>query len=503
MRVKSVLDLTGNELQNAKIQSLGTSPSGLAAGDAGRVWFDSTTGRVRHWDGTAAQNLTTLIESIVGGGAVGVSMSGKQATVSVADATGAVSGLLSAALYNLLGSATNSNTASSLVQRDGSGNFSAGTITAALNGLASNSTALGGQTLAQVRDFSQTTGTRTALSAISDFNTAVRANSLDQLAAPAANVAMNSKQLTGLADPTTPQAAATKNYVDNVATGLDAKGSVRLGTVAALPANTYANGASGVGATLTASANGALSVDGTAVAVNDRILVKNEATAANDGIYVVTQTGGGAAPYILTRAGDADSAAEVTGGMFTFVEGGSTLAASGWVLSAVGAITIGTTAQNFAQFSGSGSYQAGNGMNLAGSIFSVVGTANRISVSGSGVDIASNYVGQASITTLGTIATGVWNGTAVALGYGGTGATTAAGARTNLAAAGKNSVNIPAGTTYSFAHNLNTTDVIPAVIDLSTGDVVLADCRVVDANTVSVTFASAVTANAYRLVVIG
>jgi hypothetical protein len=89
-----------------------------------------------------------------------------------------------------------------------------------------------------------------------------------------------------------------------------------------------------------------------------------------------------------------------------------------------GPITINTTALTWSQVGSSTSYAAGNGINLSGSTLSVVGTANRITVGAGGVDIASNYVGQTSITTLGTIsnAQAVWNGTAIAIGYGGTGA---------------------------------------------------------------------------------
>lgn len=503
MRVQNALDLTGNELRNVKLQNLAADPTGLVAGDAGRSWYNTAQNRAKVWNGTGVDNLTTILEAVASGtSALQVSNANKTATLTIADASGAASGLMSPTSYNTLTSATNANTGSSLVQRDASGNFSAGTITAALAGTASNASALGGATLAQVRDFSQTTGQRGLASAISDYATVIPTFRLDQFAAPTNPVSINSQRLTNVADPTSAQDAATKNYVDNVATGLDAKASVVYGTTAALPSCTYANGASGVGATLTATANAALSVDGQAVTVGQRILVKNQATASQNGIYVVTQTGSGAQPFILTRATDADTAAEVTGGMFTFIEGGTTLAASGWVLSLTGAVTIGTTALNFAQFSGSGSYQAGNGLNLAGSVFSVVGTTNRISVGAGGVDISASYVGQASITTLGTITTGVWNGTAVAVANGGTGATTAAAARTNLAATGKAAVNVPAGTTYSYAHNLGSTDVGAFVIDLATGDIVLADLKVVDANTVSVTFGSAVAANAYRLVVI-
>lgn len=476
MRIRNNVDFAGHEAQNKKEHILGADPS-LVAGDAGRTWFNSATGRFRGWNGTTVFTLNQSLATPNAGG-----------TMSAADKT-------------KLDGATSANTPSALVQRDISGNFVAGTISAALTGTASNASALDGQTLAQVRDFAQTTGQRTAL-AISDFNTAVRLNRLDQMTAPTTLVSMNNQRLVSLADPVNPQDATTKNYVDSIATGLDPKGSVRFGTIAALSSSTYANGVAGVGATLTATANGALIVDGIAVAVNSRILVKNQASQPQNGLYVVTATGAVGAPWVLTRATDADSAAEVSGGMFTFVEDG-TLAATGWVLNATGTITIGTTNLSFVQFSGSSSYSAGDGLSLIGNTFAVIGTANRIASSGAGVDIASTYVGQTSIITLGTIGTGIWQGTAVALGYGGTGAITAAGARTNLEAIGRNAIDIPAGTAYSFVHGLNTLDVIAAVVEVATGDVIFADVKVVDANTVSVTFGNSVAANAYRVVVVG
>jgi hypothetical protein len=98
-----------------------------------------------------------------------------------------------------------------------------------------------------------------------------------------------------------------KQYADAIASGIHFHEAVELATTAALPANTYNNGTGGVGATLTANANGALSVDSTLTVAGNRILVKNEAAGANNGVYVVTQVGSGGAPYILTRATDFDS----------------------------------------------------------------------------------------------------------------------------------------------------------------------------------------------------
>ena len=207
-----------------------------------------------------------------------------------------------------------------------------------------------------------------------------------------------------------------KTYVDSVANGLDVKASVRVATTANLDA-TYNNGAG----TLTANANGAITVDGVTLVVGNRVLVKDQSTNTQNGFYKVTTVGSGSAAFVLTRTPDADAAEELTAGAFTFTEEGTTNADNGYVLSTNGAITLGTTSIVFEQFSGAGQISAGNGLTKTGNTIDVVGTANKITVSANAITIASGYVGQASITTLGTITTGVWNGTDIGVAHGGTG----------------------------------------------------------------------------------
>lgn len=435
--------------------------------------------------------------------------------------------------------ATNNNTASTLVKRDASGNFSAGTITAALSGNASTATkwatardltltgdgtatiasvdgsanATGAFTLANVNAAVGTYGgstaipvitvnakglitgvttasisssftlgsttialgaTQTSLAGLTEVtvdNLNLNGNTIsstdangDVIISPngTGSVDVANSRIIGVSTPINDNDAANKLYVDTVAAeGLHVKEGVdaaTTNTLAILSAGTvtYNNGTSGVGATLTTTGsyvtgNPIDGVDLVAIGYGiARILVKNQANAAHNGIYILTSS------TVLTRDSAFDSDADIEGGDFVFVVEGTSNAGTGWVQTATVNI-VGTDNIVWQQFSGAGTYTADGGLTLVGNTFAVgqglgitvnandvalastvagngltytsgvvnaVGTADRITVNTDSIDIASTYVGQTSITTLGTINTGTWNATAIGTTKGGTGLTT-------------------------------------------------------------------------------
>jgi hypothetical protein len=261
--------------------------------------------------------------------------------------------------------------------------------------------------------------------------------------------------------PTNGTDIVNKNYADSIATGINFHQACRLASAAALPSCTYNNGSSGVGATLTATANAALSVDGTLVALNNRILIKNQVNQAHNGVYVVTQTGSGATPFILTRATDFDTPGtgvnQIDAGDFFLITAGTANANTSWVQQTPLPITVGTTAIVFSQFGAAGvTYTAGTGLTLAGTVFSITNTTVAASAYGSASAVPTftvNAQGQLTaaantsiaidatqitsgtintarvsgsytgITGVGTLTAGTWNATAIGAANGGTGLT--------------------------------------------------------------------------------
>jgi hypothetical protein len=210
-----------------------------------------------------------------------------------------------------------------------------------------------------------------------------------------------------------------KEYADSISSGLNYHQPVNYASTAALPAYTYNNGTSGVGATITANANGALSLGGGSPTATQRVLVKDEvsANAPYNGIYVVTQAGSAGTPFILTRATDYDTSGvgtnEIDQGDYVLVISG-TLASTAWVQQTPLPITVGTTALTFLQFNAPITYSAGTGLNLSpATTFNISNTGVTATTYGSTSAvpvIAVNAQGQITSATSTNIAI---NGSAV------------------------------------------------------------------------------------------
>lgn len=192
------------------------------------------------------------------------------------------------------------------------------------------------------------------------------------------SVDVSSAKIVNLATPVSGTDAATKQYVDTlVGTGIHVHSPVRLITPATSGRDdTYNNGSSGVGATLTAVGNGALSVDGVAADNGDRVIIQDQDTQYKNGVYVVTDKGSAGTPWVLTRSSDADTYAEQTStaldeGSYFYVTSGQTLAGTSFVCTTPGVITFGSTAITFGEFSQTTVYTAGNGLTLTNLVFSL------------------------------------------------------------------------------------------------------------------------------------
>jgi len=368
----------------------------------------------------------------------------------------------------------------------------------------------GGAGIAEALTVSESNGTITLTLAVADTDSAgLLPAAMWQMLTDATSDATASKLVkrdgsgnAKVATPTDAAHIATKGYVDSARQGLDVKQSVRLASTANVAISTGLEAGD--------------TIDGVVLVAGDRVLLKNQTTASENGIYVAVASGA------ASRSSDANGTAdtgELKSGTFVFVEEGTVNFDSGFVVSTDGTITVGSTNITWTQFSGAGSFEAGDGLSKSGTQVNVNVTANRTAIVADAIDIASTYVGQSSITTLGTITAGVWNGTDVAVADGGTGASDATTARTNLGikttagaastttatlarvAAQGNTAHVGGTSTTAVVHNFNTTDVIVQVYEVATGETVIGDVNRTNADTVTVVLLGSHSANAFRIVV--
>lgn len=395
------IDLAKNELQNARIQNLASAPSSPVAG---QVYYNTTDNKLYWYNGSAwvdamGDEITYATTAELADVDAAAESAGSSTTVPRGDHKHAAA--VGTPGSSAPGDTASAGTASTLARSDhrhGREN----------HGSAEHS-----------------------------------AIPLSALAAPTAAVSFGSQRITNLADPSAAQDAATKAYVDAVKTGLDVKDSVRAATTANI------------------TLSGTQTIDGVALSAGDRVLVKDQTTASQNGIYVV-------ASDAWSRAADADSSAEVTAGMYVFVEEGTTNGDTGWVLTTNNPITLGTTALSFAKFTSAGDIVAGAGLTKTGATLDV-GAGTGITVNADDIQVRRD----------GT------NGQHVPLKY-------------------AQDVGDGTATSITVTHNLGTKDVIVQVFANST-PFAQVECDVEHTSTTQVTlkFASAPASNAYRVVIYG
>jgi hypothetical protein len=438
------INLNTNELQFPVIHKLATAPTSPAP-VLGQMYFNTTDKFLYLYDGTAWDKITLSGEIVDADIKTGAAID--KAKISGTAITAADTGTVTS---TMIADAT-------IVNADISGSAAI-----ALSKLATN-------------PLSRTNHTDTQLaSTISNFDTAVRTSRLDQMTAPSASVAFNNQKITGLADPTLAQDAATKAYVDAARQGLDVKDSVK------------------VASTANVALTGTQTIDTVSVAVGDRVLLKNQTAGAENGIWVV-------ASGAWARADDANTAAKLNSGAFVFVEQGSQ-SDSGWVMTTDGTITLGTTVLAWAQFSGAGQIVAGAGLTKTGNTIDVATASTaRIVVNADNIDLA----------TVSVSSTGAPKGTSSVIGISADsyGRITTIGTATDKFA-GPNPLLTLSGQvgTWTVNHNLGTSDVIAQVRQISNNEVVEADIEFTSTSVITVRLtapspATNIAADSYRIVV--
>lgn len=490
------IDLTKQELQNARVQNLSTAPSSPVTG---QLYYDTDDNILYYWNGSGWISAAgggipaTTVDAkgdLIAGTAdntVARLAVGADDTILMAD-SGQATGLkwVASATPSTVGTANSAGTADTFSRGDHvhaheAAHINHDTTWAAKGDLISGSandtaviTTVGADDTVLMADAaagggikwvaSQTPGTATfgQAAAQGTADTYARGDhahgmpahddaahntvELNDLAAADGNYSMGGNLITNHGTPSAGTDVANKAYVDATAAGIDWKASVRAATTAA--------------GTLASSFENTDVIDGVTLATGDRILIKNQAAPAENGIYTVNASG---AP---TRATDADVSAEVSAGMAVFVEQGTANADTGWVLTTDGAITLGTTGLTFTQFTGLGMVTAGAGLTQTGSTIDAV--------AGTGITVNANDI---QVTR------------------------TDANGRVPIKFAANIGDN--SATSFNVDHNLNSLDVLVSVYRVSDGAQVECDTTVSTVNRVILAFAVAPTSNQYRVVVYG
>jgi hypothetical protein len=414
------IDLAKNELQNAVVQNLAADPSNPILG---QVYFNTSSNEMRIYNGT-------IFEAI---GLNGVTSDAAEinildgATLTTTELN-FVDGVTSAIQTQIdTKSPSNNPTFTGTVDISS-------TATIRFDG----ATADANKTTLTVVD---PTAGRTISLPNASGTVALVENKLHDFALATSSVDLNNQKITTLADPTNPQDATNKRYVDAAVVGIDWKPSVRLATTEAI--------------TLATGLENGDTLDGVTLVTGDRVLVKNQTDATENGIYVVAASG---AP---TRSTDADTAAEITASFAVFVEEGTVNTDSGWTLTNNGAVTVGTTELSFTQFTGLGQITAGAGLTKTANTLDVIG--------GDGITVNANDVVIDRAVVVTKYAANVGDGT---------------------------------NTSYTITHNLATRDVIVSLYDNSSPYAeVMADVEHSTTNTITLLFSVAPTNNKYRVVV--
>ncbi|NDD52996.1 hypothetical protein EBZ39_03810 [bacterium] len=291
------------------------------------------------------------------------------------------------------------------------------------------------------------------------------------------NISALSGKIINLADPENDTDAANKLYVDNRAsTGLTYHDAVQLASTSAFTsyAITYNNGTAGVSATITqASSYSSLTIDSTAAAVNNRILIKDAANAAYNGVYVVNNTGSPSTPWVMMRASDANTYGGAVGQLsqndYFFVQGGVVNKGDAYVVTTEGTIVFGTTPITFAEFSNAQVYTGGTGIDVSNTVISLQ-TPVTVPNGGTGAGTLTGYVkgnGTSAFTAASTVPTSDLSGT-VGISQGGTGQTTQQAAINALAASTTNGTYLRGNGTNVVMSTIQATDV-PTLNQNTTG----------------------------------